>query len=295
MSVSRPRRWSAPRCAASVLVLLSLAGCDQTTPLHDAPAALEQPDPTLQAPTDPALAALVDALGHDGLLALLESEDETAVAVAFAPYGIGYEVVDVTAAEAAMAEEAGSETGRLGTTITECPQYFGSSYRSKWFTLKGAGGSESHYVDASGRPGAAYKRLPPDVAAPRSTACQTDIGNWGSPASSYDGGHLIGSQLGGWGKRANIVPQHYNFNRGNWKRIEDRLAQCDALAYAAVQYYIVVDYPNGSNLTPNAFHSYVNVNDGGYVGGHFSNTSGGGANGRAESDRVINHLISRGC
>jgi hypothetical protein len=284
------RRWT----GTAVLATLVLAGCDTSTPTVDAPpAAPAQPD-TFEAPTDPAFAALVHALGHDGITTLLDSEDEDAIAAAFAPYGIGYEVVDVTAAEAAM-EQGDPDDARLGTTITECPQYFGTSYRSKWFTLKGAGGSESHYVDGSGRPGAAYKRLPPDVAAPRSTSCQTDIGNWASPASSYDGGHLIGSQLGGWGKRANIVPQHYNFNRGNWKRIEDRLAQCDALPYAAIEYYVIVDYPNASTLTPNYFHSYVNVSGSGYVGGHFNNASGGGSNGRAESDRVINHLISRGC
>ena len=293
MPASLLRRWT----GAATLAVLVLAGCDQSEPTLGTPAGAPttQPDPGFTAPTDPALAALIDELGHDGMLALLDSEDEAAIAAALAPYDIGYEVIDVTAAEAQMTQEDADEAARLGTTITECPQYFGASYRSKWYTLKGAGGSESHYVDGSGRPGAAYKRLPPDVAAPRSSSCQTSIGNWASPASSYDGGHLIGSQLGGWGKRANIVPQHYSFNRGNWKRIEDRLARCDALPYAGIQYYVVVDYPNGSSLTPNYFHSYVNVNYGGYVGGHFTNASGGGPNGRAESDRMINHLVSRGC
>ena len=290
MSALPFRRWT----GVAAIGALVLAGCDPSAPTFETPSAPPPTGTDFQDPTDPAFAALVAAYGHDGITALLDSEDEAAVAAAFAPFGIGYEIVDVTAEEAAM-EQEDADAARLGTTITECPQYFGLSYRSKWYTLKGAGGSESHYVDGSGRPGAAYKRLPPDVMAPRSSSCQTSIGNWGVPSSSYDGGHLIGSQLGGWGKRANIVPQHYNFNRGNWKRIEDRLAQCDALAYASIEYYVVVDYPNGSNLTPNYFHSYVNVGGAGYVGGHFTNASGGGSNGRAESDRVINHLISKGC
>ncbi len=49
------------------------------------------------------------------------------------------------------------------------------------------------------------------------TPVKRDVGRWGdaeNPSNDYDGGHMIGSQLGGWGGQANLVPQDANFNRG---------------------------------------------------------------------------------
>lgn len=37
---------------------------------------------------------------------------------------------------------------------------------------------------------------------------------------------MIGAQLGGWGARANLVPQIANFNRGNWAQMENAVASC---------------------------------------------------------------------
>ncbi|WP_437809873.1 DNA/RNA non-specific endonuclease [Sorangium sp. So ce1078] len=56
--------------------------------------------------------------------------------------------------------------------------------------------------------------------------------NWGdteNPSNDDDGGHLNGSQLGGWGRRANLVPQDASFSRANWVALENKMALCGSL------------------------------------------------------------------
>jgi hypothetical protein len=86
---------------------------------------------------------------------------------------------------------------------------------------------EHYFIDGAGRPARAYADLPPIAGEPRSPACRSDVGGWGDaedPENDYDGGHLIGAQLGGWGRRANLVPQDANFNRGTWAVLENAMA-----------------------------------------------------------------------
>ena len=54
---------------------------------------------------------------------------------------------------------------------------------------------------------------------------------------------MIGFQLGGWGKRLNMVPQNSNFNRGNWKHVEDAAAACKPLGRGQLVYWVEVRYP----------------------------------------------------
>ena len=189
--------------ALLVLALTVLAGCDTGV------------DPTSEperfaASTDSTYARLLaDVGGVDGLSTLFRESTDAELVDLFARYGMASEVVEIADAD---------EAARI-QDITACPQRFPTADRTKWFLLRGAGGVENHYIDSRGRPLTAFKSLGPIVTASRKTTCQRNVGNWASPASSYDGGHLIGSQLGGWGGRANLVPQHYTFNRGNWKRI----------------------------------------------------------------------------
>jgi len=261
-------------------LVLVLTACDATQPISD--------DATPDVAPDPVYEAMLNGVGGmDGLSALLDSASPEVLTATFAEYGVSYEEIDVSAYD--------MDADTKGDTITECPQYFRSADRNKWISLRGAGGSESHYIDSRGRPLAAYKRLPPVTTASRSSYCQTQIGNWASPASSYDGGHLIGSQLGGWGKRANIVPQQFNFNRGNWKRVEDQIAKCRRLPNGVVAYYVVVGYPSGSGLTPSRFTSNVSISGSAWENAYFSNTSGGGSNGYNEATSMRNWLSSRGC
>ncbi|MEM1115369.1 MAG: DNA/RNA non-specific endonuclease [Bacteroidota bacterium] len=269
----------------SLAALLLVAGCDTQAPASVPEAALT---------SDPAYNALLaDVGGLDGMARLLDAGTEADLRAALARHDIAFERIGVT--DAVFDDEANEEARLAGDTIVDCPQYFRTADRQKWIQLVGAGGSESHYIDGSGRPLAAYKRLPPVVTAPRSSYCQTQIGNWASPASSYDGGHLIGSQLGGWGRRANIVPQHLNFNRGNWARIENQLADCDRLGSGVVAYYVTVSYANGSTLTPYRFTSNVSISGSAWENAYFSNTTKGGSNGDAERAGMVSWLQSRGC
>lgn len=264
--------------------ILVLAGCDTNAP--------SAPSADL-APADTAYAHLLaDVGGSEGLGTLLQTASNEQLAATFARYGMAFEVIDRDAEEAAAGGDSGA--ANRSQDITACPQLFPTSDRTKWFRLVGAGGAEDHYIDSRGRPATAYKTLGPIVAAPRQTTCQTTVGNWGSPSSSYDGGHMIGSQLGGWGGRANLVPQQYNFNRGNWARIENKLATCGRLGSGAVQFHVDVDYPSSSALTPSQFHADVQIG-GVWKSADFTNTSAGGTNGTTQATSMIAWLQSKGC
>ncbi len=271
-----------PLYALLLVAAVALAGCDTD--------GAELPlGPDRAAPADTAYARLLEDVGGvAGLGALLQTASNGELAATFARYGMQFEVVDRAAVEATWEDQ-----GRM-MDITACPQFFPSGDRTKWFRLVGAGGAEDHYIDSRGRPLTAYKTLPPVVTAARQETCQANVGNWGTAGTTYDGGHLIGSQLGGWGGRANLVPQQYNFNRGNWVRIENQLALCARLGSGAVQYHVDVDYPNTTTLTPSAFHADVGIG-GAWKSADFTNTSGGGTNGTATATSMITWLQGRGC
>jgi hypothetical protein len=150
-----------------------------------------------------------------------------------------------------------------------------------------------------GRPNRAYADLPPIQVEARQSSCQTAIGQWGdaeNPSNQYDGGHLIGSQLGGWGGRANIVPQDANFNRGNWAQLENKMATCGVLANAAMRYSINVDYTNSSALVPSAFTMEITrPSNGAKITLRFTNVDGGGPNGTTERRRGVEFLTANGC
>jgi hypothetical protein len=190
-------------------------------------------------------------------------------------------------------QEAGTEVQIQA--ITDCNRFFPSVDRTKWHRFNG----EYYYIDSSGRPNRAYADLPPIQAEARQSSCQTSIGQWGdaeNPSNDYDGGHLIGSQLGGWGGRANIVPQDANFNRGNWAQLENKMARCAVLATAAMRYSINVDYPSSSALVPSAFSMEITrPSTGARITLRFSNVDGGGPNGTAERQRGVDFLSANGC
>jgi hypothetical protein len=230
--------------------------------------------------------------GSDGLRQFFETHSESAIAAELAQYGIGYQVHD-TAALTEPADEA-SPTVRI-KAITDCNKFFPTADRVKWHKFNG----EYYYIDSSGRPNRAYADLPPIQAEARQSTCQTNIGQWGdaeNPSNDYDGGHLIGSQLGGWGGRANIVPQDANFNRGNWAQLENKMATCGVLATAAMRYSINVDYPNSTALVPSAFTMEITrQSNGAKITLRFTNVDGGGPNGTAERQRGVAFLTSNGC
>jgi len=217
--------------------------------------------------------------GPDGLMEFFQSHTEEEIRQAMASYGVGYRV-------------HGNDTAEL---ISDCPKFFPSTDWSVWHNFDG----EFYYIDASGRPNRAYKDLPPISAAPRIESCQTSIGQWGdaeNPKNDYDGGHLIGSQLGGWGGRANIVPQDANFNRGNWVQLENKMALCGKLPSGRLRYYISADYPNSTALIPNTMAMEItNQSTGSKVSLSFQNVDYGGLNGTAQRQSGVTWLSNQGC
>jgi len=215
-----------------------------------------------------------DLGGPDGVMDLFENNSEEQVRKVLGQYDIGY---------------------TRHALISDCPQYFPSGDRNTWHSFNG----EFYYIEGSGRPYRAYSYLPPIVAEPRSDSCQGNVGQWGdaeNPSNDYDGGHLIGSQLGGWGKRANLVPQDLNFNRGNWAVLENKMAKCSVLPAGRIRYYISANYPNGSALIPNTMGMQLtNQSSGSSVSLAFTNTDYGGPNGTSEKNRGVTFLTNQGC
>lgn len=224
--------------------------------------------------------------GADGLREFFDENSVEAVQLALAGYGIGYVVHPH--------QEAGHAPDDL-QLISDCVKYFPSGDRNTWHNFNG----EHYFIDTSGRPSRAYADLPPIVAAARISSCQTSIGQWGDAevsSNDYDGGHLIGSQLGGWGGRANIVPQDANFNRGNWVQLENAMARCGRLPAGRMRYSVSVGYPNSSALVPSSFGMVItNRSTSSSVTMSFSNTDGGGSSGTATRQRGVSFLTSNGC
>ena len=223
--------------------------------------------------------------GPSGLAEFFESHTPEEIQAALAPYGVGYVVrKDVVYRGDVSAQYIG-----------DCPKYFPSSDRSIWHNFDG----EYFFIDASGRPNRAYKYLPIIAAAPRQDTCQTNVGQWGdaeNPSNDYDGGHMIGSQLGGWGGRANLVPQDANFNRGNWLQLENKMATCGSLPSGRLRYYIGSNYPNSTALIPNNMTMEIrNQSTGSSVSMSFSNVDYGGTNGTSERNRGTTWLTGQGC
>jgi hypothetical protein len=222
--------------------------------------------------------------GPSGLADFFESHSEDDIRAALAQYGVGYRV---------HAEPAPADVE--AAAISDCPKYFPTADRNVWHSFDG----EYFYIEGSGRPHRAYKYLPLIVAAPRQDACQLSVGQWGdaeNPSNDYDGGHMIGSQLGGWGGRANLVPQDANFNRGNWLQLENKMASCDELPNGRIRYYIGANYSNSTTLIPSGMTMELrNQSSGSSVSLSFQNVDYGGTNGTNERYRGVNWLSGQGC
>lgn len=254
-----------PRVCFAAVFATCLAGCG------DYAAEGEEATAVDEAPID----RLERDLGPDGVMELMRSGNKDEIESLLRHYEIGYHV-----------------DTRL---ITDCPKNFPSSDRNAWHSV----GGEQYYIDGSGRPSRALANLPPIAAEARNTTCQTSVGQWGdaeTPSNDYDGGHLIGSQLGGYGKRANLVPQDANFNRGNWAVLENKMADCAGLPNGRFEYYITVGYSNSTKLVPSSFGMRLtNRSSGSGVSLSFSNTDSGGSSGVSEKNRGVTFLTNNGC
>ena len=179
----------------------------------------------------------------------------------------------------------------LGTlNVRDCVVRFPASDRSRSFTFD----KQTLFIDSVGRPrynsfthsGISGNRAP----AARQPTCQRDTGKLG--IANDEGGHLVASVLGGWGGRANLVPQNANFNRGSWRLIEDATAGClNNFNLNSHTYQAAVTYPNSATLRPNNMVVYLSVKELSiptFRAGEtvfrgritFPNAPGGGPNGR---------------
>lgn len=275
-----------PRAPAltALILLAALAGCSGSD------------DTQIPESTDSITQLEKDYGGPDGLRKFFDKSSPEQIQQALAPYGIGYVVHPYQAAAAETADTAASPSGLAQPQlISDCVKYFPSADRNIWHNFNG----EFYFIDTSGRPSRAYADLPPIAAQARITSCQTSIGQWGDaedPSNDYDGGHLIGSQLGGWGGRANIVPQDANFNRGNWAQLENAMAGCGSLPAGRMRYSITVGYANSKALVPATFGMQItNQVTSSSVAMSFTNVDGGGSNGTATRTRGTAFLTSNGC
>jgi DNA/RNA non-specific endonuclease len=240
----------------------------------------EEGDPA--APADSVTRLEDDYGGADGLRQFFDESSVEVIQQALASYGIGYVVHPHQEADDLQ-------------LISDCVKNFPSADRNIWHNFNG----ELYFIDTSGRPSRAYADLPPIAAQARINACQTSIGQWGdaeNPSNDYDGGHLIGSQLGGWGGRANIVPQDANFNRGNWAQLENAMARCGNLPNGRLRYAINLGYGSSSALVPTTFGMVItNRSTSSSVTMSFSNVDGGGSSGTTTRQRGVSFLTSNGC
>jgi hypothetical protein len=182
---------------------------------------------------------------------------------------------------------------RDDAALTDCTPTFAEG--ETWHAFDG----EFYYVEAHGRPNRAYKYLPPIAEAPRVEACQGNVGRWGDEEDAendYDGGHMIGSQLGGYGGRVNLVPQDLNFNRGNWLQIENEAANCGALPDERIFYGVRAEYGADTSLVPTTMSLTLESRDTGEsVSFEFENDDGGGPDGTAKRTQAIEFLAAHGC
>lgn len=137
---------------------------------------------------------------------LLRSSDTEKIRTTLAAYGIGYsrlpDAEEVNARQ--EIDQSATAVDPLPTDLptTGCPQFYTPPYRMRIF----GSGTETFYIDASGRPGyATYVGNPLVPVVPTSRLpCGTKVGTWGVPGD--DGGHLIPNALGGSQLRVNFTP-----------------------------------------------------------------------------------------
>ena len=104
---------------------------------------------------------------------------------------------------------------------------------------------------------------------------------------------MIAASLGGWGKRANLVPQDSNFNQGNWNQIEQQTAKCTGLSSQRIFYQVTLGYPNSSTLIQSTFSLYLEDRvQGDSISRTLQNVDLGGTSNR---QAMTNFLIANGC
>lgn len=178
--------------------------------------------------------------------------------------------------------------------ITDCVQYFPRWDRNKTHRV----GGHTVYIDGSGRPYWAERYYIGSGKPPTTSynSCQTTVGRWGR--SDDDGGHLISAELGGYNKRANIVPQNKDFNRIIWRSAESRVADCVKWQPGDKhRYRVYAIYPDRNSLRPEDWlgqYQYIELPEDNEAkvtaAARFWNESDGGPGGKAVADKFRRDL-----
>lgn len=215
--------------------------------------------------------------GPVGLADFVNRSPERSVIDTFSEYQVGY------------------TESTMDNDIAGCPTVFESENSTSYHAF----GGEYYYIDDSGRPDRVFVSYPPIAPEERARTCQGNVGRWGDDENSdndYDGGHLIGSQLGGWGARANLVPQDTNFNRGQYVRLENKIADCGNLAEGQLFYYVRVKYKDLITLIPDRYtiilHDQTTGNE---IELNLVNVDEGGENGKEQVSQALAFLEDMGC
>jgi hypothetical protein len=122
-----------------------------------------------------------------------------------------------------------SQTGDLADDSNEagsCERYLPDDDRGEELQFD----QDRVLIDSIGRP--FRSRIVwsgPPLAASRDYPCQVEVGKWGILGD--EGGHMVGSALGGYGGRANLVPQNRTLNRGLWNKTEQEIGRCMSAGY----------------------------------------------------------------
>ena len=140
--------------------------------------------------------------------------------------------------------------------IEGCPKVFEKSLRGTEHDI----GKNKVSVGVYGYPGpSSVSWQVPVVPARIYEDCQARVGKMGG-RNDDDGGHLIGAQLGGWGKRANLVPQNYNLNRGMWRQMQNEVANCTINGYTAYHNaWPIYDTSKPEDARPTHFQAVTQV------------------------------------
>lgn len=222
-----------------------------------------------------------------------EGRSETEIKKTLEKYGIGYTNLD-------------SSDKIQAQGIQDCPERH-YEFENQWVRV----GTSRYYIDGLGRPLMATRELPFVGPGTRSEWCQSRVGQVYSGNSSgyYDGGHLIGNQLGGWGYRINLAPQERNFNRGNWLQIENAARACNVLPpedEARFWYQVDLEYPNDYTNVPSEWDVLVTYENRPnwwepwtpsyeQEEADFTNEYKGGWFGDDERRKITNFFAVRGC
>ncbi len=137
--------------------------------------------------------------------------------------------------------------------ITDCVEFFPASDRNRVFRISG----HTVFIDNVGRPGYAklnFRRNQVIAPNPVRTKCQTDVREWGDPGDV--GGHLIPAVLGGYNKRANIVPQNGTMNNSVWRKVENLVRKCVTSRYSG-SYTVTPQYADPTSVRPSHLQAYV--------------------------------------